>query len=67
MKHKIKSYKNTLDFYSKALKYYKYAVSNYKCNKYKPYFMYYIYMIGDLQYEIKRIKINLNKKNDIKK
>lgn len=69
MKHKnrIKSYRSTLDFYSKALKYYKYAVSNYKCNRYKPYLMYYIYMIGDLQEDIKRIKMNLNKRNDIKK
>ena len=69
MKHKsrIKSYRSTLDAYYKQLKYWKYAVSNGQSNKYKTFLMYYIYMIGELQYEIKRIKINLNKRNDIKK
>ena len=51
-----------MDAYYKQLKYYKYTVSNGQSNKYKPYLMYYIYMVGDLQNDVKRIKILLNKR-----
>ena len=59
--NKNKIYSQSLNTYKQLLNYYKYAVSNYKCSKYKPYLMYYMYMIGDLQQDVKRIKINLNK------
>lgn len=57
----IKHYSVTLNAYFESIKYYKYAVSNYKCSKYKTFLMYYIYMIGELQEDVKRIKIILNK------
>ena len=60
-KNKIKSYRVILKAYFESIKYYKYASTNYKCSKYKPYLMYYMYMIGELQEDVKRIKIFLNK------